>query len=75
MSTAAEIIQEAETLPKEQQAEVVDSLLQNLHAPDSALDAKWATEAQRRLAELRDGTATPIPGEQIFSKIRERYEK
>jgi putative addiction module component (TIGR02574 family) len=75
MSTAAEIIQEAESLPKEQQAEVVDFLLQNLHAPEPSLDAKWAAQAKRRLAELRDGTATAVPGEQVFARIRERYEQ
>jgi putative addiction module component (TIGR02574 family) len=75
MSTAAKIIQEAEALPKEQQAKVVDCLLQNLHEPEPSLDAKWAARAKRRLAELRDGTATPVPGEQVFARIRERYEQ
>ena len=75
MSNAAEIIQEAEALPKAERALVVDSLLQTLHEPDLAIDAQWAATAQRRLAELRSGQAKAIPGEEVLAKVRARFEE
>ena len=70
-----ELIDEAVSLPVEERALVVDSLLRRLNQPDSELDRKWAKEAKRRLAELRSGRVEPIPGEEVFGKVWERFEK
>ena len=75
MSTAEEIIQEAEALPTAERALVVDSLLQTLHETDAAIDTQWAATAQRRLAELRAGQAKAVPGDEVFAKVRARFEK
>jgi hypothetical protein len=39
------------------------------------IDREWAEVAKRRLAELRSGSVKPIPGNEVFAKIRERFEK
>ena len=70
-----QLIDEAVLLPVEERALVVDSLLRSLNQPDSELDRVWAKEAQRRLFELRSGGAHPIPGEKVFSRVWERFEK
>ncbi len=70
-----ELIDEAVSLPVEERALVVDSLLRSLNQPESELDRKWAKEAKRRLAELRSGRVEPIPGEEVFGKVWERFEK
>ncbi|MBI1811717.1 MAG: addiction module protein [Nitrospirae bacterium] len=70
-----EIIQEAESLPVEERAIVVDSLLQSLNPPAAEIDMEWLKVAKRRLAELRSGSVKPIPGNEVFAKIRERFEK
>jgi len=75
MPSTADIIHEAECLPVEERAIVVDSLLRSLNAPDTKIDRKWAEVAKRRLAELRSSRAKAVPGEQVFAKIRERFEK
>ena len=64
-----ELIDEAEALPVEERALVVDLLLRSLNPPDSALDRKWAAVAQRRLAEVRSGTVQTVPGEDVFKRI------
>jgi len=56
-----QIIQEAESLPVEETR--------------VEIDREWVKVAKRRLAELRSGVAKPIPGEEVFGKIRERFEK
>jgi putative addiction module component (TIGR02574 family) len=70
-----EIIQEAESLPIEERAIVVDSLLRTLNPPVAEIDAEWMKVAKRRLAELRSGRVKAVPGNEVFAKIRERFEK
>ncbi len=73
MITTADIIHEAESLPVEQRAMVVDALLRTLNPPDAEIDRKWAAVAHRRLEELRSGKVKTIPGEEVFNKIRNRF--
>jgi len=70
-----EIIQEAESLPVEERAMVIDSLLRTLNPPSAEIDAEWAKVAKRRLSELRAGKVKAVPGDEVFTKIRERFEK
>jgi len=75
MSGMKEIIQEAESLPVEERAMIIDSLLRTLNPPAAEIDIEWAKVAKRRLAELRSGQVKAIPGDRVFAKIRERFEK
>jgi putative addiction module component (TIGR02574 family) len=68
-----DLINEAESLPVEERAMVVDSLLRSLNPPESEIDKKWAAVAQRRLEEIRSGAVEAIPGEQVFEKIWKRF--
>ncbi|MBI4688924.1 MAG: addiction module protein [Nitrospirae bacterium] len=70
-----EIIQEAESLPIEERAIVVDSLLRTLNPPVMEIDIEWVKVAKRRLAELRSGNVKAIPGDAVFAKIQKRFEK
>ena len=75
MMKTAELIDEVASLPVEERARVVDTLLRSLNAPESAIDSAWMEVAQRRLDELRAGRVGAIPGEAVFERIRQRYEK
>jgi len=75
MHKMKEIIEEAESLPVEERAIVIDSLLRSLNPPSVEIDREWAKIAKRRLAELRSGNVKPIPGNEVLAKIRERFEK
>ena len=70
-----QLIDEAVSLPVEERALIVDSLLRSLNQPESEIDKKWAKEANRRLAELRSGSVEAIPGEEVFAKVWKRFEK
>ncbi len=70
-----EIIQEAESLPIEERAIVVDSLLRTLNPPITEIDTEWVKVAKRRLAELRSGSVKAVPGDAVFAKIQKRFEK
>ena len=73
MHGANEIIREAADLPIEERALVIDSLLRTLNPPQPDIDKKWIAAAKRRLAELRSGAVRPIPGTDVFSRIRDRF--
>ncbi len=64
-----DLIDEAEALPVEERALVVDSLLRTLNPPESRIDEKWAEVARKRLSELRSGAVSRIPGEDVFARI------
>lgn len=64
-----DLISEAEALPVEERAMVVDSLLRSLNQPESKIDEKWAVVAKERLGEVRSGSVETIPGEDVFAKI------
>ena len=70
-----ELIEQAIALPVEERALVVDSLLRSLNPPQSEIDAQWATEAKRRLSELRSGKVEPVPGEAVFERVWERFKR
>ncbi len=70
-----DLIAEAISLPVEERAMVVDSLLKSLNTPESEVDRKWAAVAKRRLEQLRSGEAQAVPGEAVFQKIWNRFPK
>jgi putative addiction module component (TIGR02574 family) len=73
MHGAEDIIRDAASLPVEERARVIDSLLRTLNPPDEAIDRQWVEVAKRRLAELRSGNVRPVPGEEVFGRLRERF--
>lgn len=70
-----QLIDEAVSLPVEARVLVVDSLLRSLNRPEPELDMQWAAVAQRRLAEIKTGSVVAVPGQEVFDKIRNRFEK
>lgn len=68
------------TLPPADRARLVEVLLESLDqeaesGPVAEIEAAWAAEAERRLAELRDGTVAGVPAEQVFADIRSKLAK
>ncbi len=64
-----DLIDEAEALPVEERALVVDSFLLSLNPPESRIDNMWALVATKRLREVRSGAVETVPGEEVFAKI------
>lgn len=69
------IINEVISLPVEERTLVVDSILRSLNQPESEIDKKWTSLAQKRLAEMRSGLIEPVSGDEVFKKIWKRFEK
>ncbi len=72
MRKTEDLFDEAISLPIEKRTLLVDKLLQSLNPSQSEIDRLWAEEAERRVEEIANGSVGTIPGEETFSKIRER---
>ncbi len=69
---AADLMTEAVSLPLEERALLVDSLLQTLNPADESNAAAWLAVARRRLDDLDSGRVAAIPGADVFERVRQR---
>nr|QLG20499.1 hypothetical protein [uncultured bacterium] len=67
-----DLMTEAASLPVEERARLVDSLLQTLNPPDEANTSAWLAVARRRLDDLDTGRVKAIPGEEVLERVRRR---
>ncbi len=67
------LIEELSSLPVEERVRVVDRVLRSLNPPDSESHKKWAEVAKRRLAEIQQGQTQPVPGDEVFARIWNRF--
>jgi len=70
-----ELIAEAISLPVEERALMVDCLLKSLNLPETDIDKRWASVAQRRLDDLRSGRAEAVSGDDVFERIWQRLDQ
>ena len=68
-----DLIIEALSLPVEERAMFVDSLLKSLNPLQSEIDEKWAKIAKHRLNNLRSGGVASIPGNSVSERIRSKF--
>ena len=73
-AVARRLADEALTLPWEERAALVETLLGSLNAPTAAdVDAAWAAEISRRVQDVREGRVVPLSGERVFGELRAKY--
>ena len=72
MSTK-KIINEILSLPVEERALIVDSILRSLNPTQLNIDQRWLKVAKERLDELKAGKVKAIPGNDVFKGIRQKY--
>ena len=76
VSTRDRVIEEALSLPADVRLSLVEKLLMSLNLPtDAEIDRIWAEEAENRVSQIGSGEVKPVPGEEVFSKIRAKYKK
>ena len=57
-------------LPALDRIALVEDILQGLDAPDAAVDALWAAEAESRLTGYRKGQIRAIPLSEVLAKYK-----
>jgi putative addiction module component (TIGR02574 family) len=70
---AAQILKEKLALPGEARAAIAESLLDSLDTEvDEEVEAAWATEVNRRLAELDSGAVRRFPWSEVHRRLAAR---
>ena len=70
---AAEILKDALALPTEARAALAGSLLESLDTEvDEDAEAAWASEINRRVAELETGVLRPIRWADVRRRLAQR---
>ena len=66
-----ELENEVMKLGLEDRAALAEKLILSLDAPSEAENLRlWIAEAARRLKELREGTATEVPAQEVVRRAR-----
>ena len=74
--TIEQLTHDALTLPENERARLVQTLLQSLEPSiDDGVDAAWDAEVARRVESVRQGTAQGRPAEEVFRDIRARHQE
>jgi putative addiction module component (TIGR02574 family) len=75
MISKDELMSEAVSLPVEIRVQLVEKLLESLNPSHKDIDELWATEVERRIAEIDRGEVKTVQGEDVFRKLRDRLKK
>ncbi|HEV7784489.1 MAG TPA: addiction module protein [Thermoanaerobaculia bacterium] len=68
------VTEDALSLPADARLRLVDRLLTSLNLPiQEDVDRAWGEEAERRVSQIESGEAKLIPGEEVFSRLRQKY--
>jgi putative addiction module component (TIGR02574 family) len=68
-----ELSQRARSLAPEDRARLAEELLASLAGDvEQNIEAAWDVEIQKRIEEIESGSATLIPADEVFSKIRRK---
>jgi putative addiction module component (TIGR02574 family) len=71
--TFTDVWKEASELSEEDRAALAGLLIESLEAEaDTEVDAAWAAEIEKRVAELDAGTVESIPWEQVRQRLLDR---
>ena len=74
-ATTSDIFSIADSLPIDMKIELVDRLLESISPTQEEIDELWKAEIERRIDDVESGGVRTIPGDEVFSKIRERFSK
>lgn len=70
------VFEEALSLPSDERVSLVEKLLTSLNLPIQAdIDRLWVEEAERRVSQIERGDVKLIPGDEVFAKIRRKYQR
>ena len=71
----AELEDLVDLLPIDMKLELIDRLLESISSTSKEVEEAWEAEVERRIDEVENGEVKLIPGEEVFARMRERYDK
>lgn len=70
-----ELADMVDSLPIDMKLELIDRLLKSISPTNKDVEEAWKDEVERRIDEVERGEVKLIPGEEVFARMRERYNK
>lgn len=70
-----ELMDVVDSLPIDMKLELIDHLLESISPRRKDVDEAWEEEVERRIDEVETGKVKLVPGEEVFARMRERYQK
>jgi hypothetical protein len=72
MSAEHTLMEELQRLPRLSRAQLARELLESLDEPERVnyVDLLWGEEAERRLANIRNGVTKTLPGQDVLTEAR-----
>jgi len=68
------VFDEVLSLPADARVGLIEKIIESLNLPTRPeIDKLWAEEAEKRIKQIDQGEVDLIPGEDVFSKIRNKY--
>jgi putative addiction module component (TIGR02574 family) len=68
-----DVFRDAADLSEQERATLAGLLIESLDGePDADVEAAWAAEIQRRVAELDAGTAKTVPWDEVRQRLLDR---
>jgi putative addiction module component (TIGR02574 family) len=75
MLSTTELTDQAVSLPVEERAKLIDSLLKSLNPTSDEADQEWIKIAKIRLDDIHSGKVKVVPGHEVFEKVKARFNK
>ena len=67
-----QLFEEIDILPIDLKTKIVDKILSSITPADSAIDALWIKEVQKRKNEIESNSVDLVDGDEVFQKIAKR---
>jgi putative addiction module component (TIGR02574 family) len=73
-ATLEHLKQDAARLSDAERAELALTLIESLDGPaaEGDVEAAWLAEIERRAGEIERGEVQPVPGDEVFARLRQR---
>jgi len=72
-TSATDVLKQALELNEEERAELASLLIESLDEPaEVGVEAAWAVEIERRMADLDSGSAKTLPWDEVREKLHGR---
>ena len=73
---SAKVISDALSLPPRSRAKLAEQLLESLDDPkQKEIDCLWADELEDRIDAYERGELKPIPGEEVFRRLKPKKKR
>lgn len=69
-----QLLAEVDSMPIDLKTKLIDKLLNSLNPHSESIEALWKQEIDTRVSAIESGKVTLVDGDDVFRKIKARFE-